>query len=495
MSLAQRSITSVAWNVFANLFKIAILLVRSIWLARLLPVETFGVYALATSIVTFTGVIPMFGMASAFLHRSPETANEEQAAAVHFTLRLVLTSCWAGILILAAFLFTSAELRLALIVLTLVFSGLYLTDTPKAILTRRVEHRRLAMLDLLTALVTSIVAVYLAARGFGLTALLATDIVTLILAVIMLYLWQPVWRPRLLWLRATVRYYLTFGGRAMLGGLLSDALDHLDDIWVGTFLGNQALGFYSRAYTFATYPRRLIAFPVNMVAGGTYAELKNDRLRLSQAFFRTNALLVRSGFLIGGLLVLIAPEFVGIALGNKWLPMIPAFRLMTVFTLLDPIRITVSQVFLAVGQPDRIIRVRTVQIIVLVTGLFAFGLSLGIEGVAIVMNLVLLAGLVPLLHAAREHVDLSVWRLFGAPTIALIIGVAAALGITYWVCLSSTCPNHWITGFSKSIAFSLAFVGTIGSLEGKEALELIGRVTQIWRGKPMPNPDQPSNLE
>ncbi|HRO25678.1 MAG TPA: oligosaccharide flippase family protein, partial [Promineifilum sp.] len=126
MSLAQRSITSVAWNVFANLFKIAILLVRSIWLARLLPVETFGVYALATSIVTFTGVIPMFGMASAFLHRSPETANEEQAAAVHFTLRLVLTSCWAGILILAAFLFTSAELRLALIVLTLLFSGLYL---------------------------------------------------------------------------------------------------------------------------------------------------------------------------------------------------------------------------------------------------------------------------------------------------------------------------------------------------------------------------------
>ena len=495
MSLAQRSVTSVAWNVFANLIKIAILLVRSIWLARLLPVETFGVYALATSIVAFTGILPMFGMGSAFLHRAAETADEEQAAAVHFTLRLALTSCWAITLILAAYLFTSAELRLTLIVLTLVFSGLYLMDTPKIILTRRVEHRRLAMLDLLTALITSIVAIFLATRGYGLTALLATDIVTLVLAVIVLYLWQPVWRPRLLWLRDTMRYYLRFGGRAMVGGILSDALDHLDDIWVGAFLGNQALGFYSRAYTFATYPRRLIAFPVNMVAGGTYAELKNDRLRLSQAFFRTNALLVRSGFLIGGLLVLIAPEFVGIALGDRWLPMVPAFRLMTVFTLLDPIRVTVGQIFLAVGQPERIIRVRIVQVIVLIAGLFAFGPSLGIEGVAIIMNLVLLTGLIPLLHAAREHVDLSIWRLFAAPALAISMGMTAALGATYLVCLSSICPNDWITGFTKSVAFSLVFGSVIWLLEGREVMELIERVARILRGKPMLDANQPPNPE
>lgn len=295
MNLAERSVTSVAWNFFANLLKIAILLGRSIWLARLLPVETFGVYALASSIVTFSGILPMFGLGSAFLHRVDETANEQQAAAVHFTLRLILTATWAAVLIAAALLFTSAELRLALIVLTLAFAGLYLTDTPKIILTRRVDHRRLALLDLLTAVATTLAALALAYRGFGLIALLATDVVTLALAVAILYLWQPVFRPRLLWLRDTVRYYLRYGGRAMVGSVLSEALDHVDDIWVGAFLGNQALGFYSRAYTFATYPRRLIAFPVNMVAGGTYAELKGERLRLSQAFFRTNALLVRSG--------------------------------------------------------------------------------------------------------------------------------------------------------------------------------------------------------
>src|SRR5690606_16803224 len=131
MSLAERSVTSITWNASANLIKIGVLLARSIILARLLPVETFGVYALATSIVTFSGIRPMFGMGSAFLHRSPETTHEERAAAVHFTLRIVLTAIWAAALIFLTTLFATGELRLALIVLTLAFAGLYLTDTPK----------------------------------------------------------------------------------------------------------------------------------------------------------------------------------------------------------------------------------------------------------------------------------------------------------------------------------------------------------------------------
>lgn len=230
MSLAQRAVASVSWNLGTNLIKIVILLVRSILLARLLPVETFGVYALATAIVTFSGILPNWGMGSAFLHRAPETADESHAAAVHFTLRLALTAVWLAVVLALSLWLAGDPLRTALVVLALVFAGLYLVDTPKAILVRRVQHRRLAMLDLLAALATTVVAVALAARGFGLWALLATDIVTLALLAGGLYLWRPVWRPRLLWARATVAYYLRFGSRAMAESALSEALDNVDDL-------------------------------------------------------------------------------------------------------------------------------------------------------------------------------------------------------------------------------------------------------------------------
>lgn len=483
MSLAERSVSSVSWNLGANLFKIGILLARSILLARLLPVETFGVYALATSIVTFSGIVPAWGMGSAFLHRSPETADEQQAAAVHFTLRLTLTAAWAAILIIAASLFATGELRFALIILTLVFSGLALTDTPRIILGRRVQHRRLATLDLLTAIGTTLTAVYLARRGYGLTALLATDVVTLILAVVVFYLWQPVWQPRLLWLRDTVHYYLRFGSRTMTESALSEALDNLDDIWTGAYLGRHALGLYSRAYTFATYPRRLLAMPVNMVAGGAYAELKEERRKLSQTFFRTNALLVRSGFLMGGLLALVAPEFVGLALGARWLPMVPAFRLMIVFTLLDPIRTTVGSLFVAAGRPERLVRVRLAQLAALIAGLYVFGRAWGIAGVALVVDGVLLVGLVPLLVAAREYVDFSARRLFAAPSLALVAGAVAGLGAASAACRVALCPNAWLTGSVKAVGFALIFAAVLFALERRDLLEMLVLIRRLLRDR------------
>ncbi len=62
MDLAQRSLTSVSWNLGATLGRFAILLVRAVLLARWLPVETFGVYGLAGAVVGLSLVLPEFGL-------------------------------------------------------------------------------------------------------------------------------------------------------------------------------------------------------------------------------------------------------------------------------------------------------------------------------------------------------------------------------------------------------------------------------------------------
>ena len=486
MSLVERSVTSATWNAGANLFKVAILLGRSILLARLLPVETFGVYALATAVVTFSGILPKFGLGGAFLHRAAETADEDNAAAVHFTLRLALTTIWVAALVSLSLLLADGDLRLALIVLTLLYAGLYLTDTARMVLVRRVQHRRLAVLDLLNAVATTVVAVFLAWRGYQLTALLATDFITLAVTVVVLLLWRPVWRPRLLWLREVVGYYLSFGRRTMTEAALSEALDNLDDIWTGVYLGDHALGLYSRAFTFATYPRRLLAFPVFEVAGGTYAELKEDAHKLAQAFFRVNALLLRSGFLLGGLLVLIAPEFVRLLLGEKWLPMVTAFQLMFVYTLLDPVRVTIGQLFVAVGRPDRLWRTRLAQLAILVVGLFTLGRAWGINGVAIVVNVVLVAGLVWLLYRAREFVRFSAARLFGPPVVALAGGVIAALAARWLGCGQNgiVCESDWRAMALKGAPFVVAYGVLLYLMERQE----LSRMAQIARQALRPGP-------
>jgi O-antigen/teichoic acid export membrane protein len=452
-------------------------IVRSTLLARWLPVRVFGIYSLAFSIVSLSAVVAGFGMVGAFLHRAPETENEEQAAAVYFTLQLIFASVWTVLLLAGTFMFTSGPDRTALVIITLTQGGILVTNIPRAILVRRVVHRRLAFLQISDIVLSAGVALYLAWRGIGLWALLATNVITLAINVFFLYVWRPVWRPRLAWAPQIARYFLRFGSRNTVASALLQALNHVDDLWTGSYLGKTQLGYYSRAYTFATYPRVILASSINKVAGGTYAELKENRRRLSQAFFRANAFLVRGGFFLAGILALIAPEFIHLVIGDKWLPMLQAFRLMLVFTMLDPIKVTVADLFVAVGRPEQVVQARIVQLVALVAGLFLLGPYFGISGVALAVDLMLVIGIAILLWQARNYVDISLVRLFAVPTLALALGLALGYGA---VELSGLGEPSWWTGMIKALTFSMVYGLISLALERHQVAEALSILSNYF---------------
>lgn len=469
MGIGRRSISSVGWNVVVSVVQVVVGFVRSVFLARWLSIEVFGVYRYAGSIVALSAVLADFGMSGAFLHRAPETEDEDAAAAVYFTLISTFALVWALCLVVGAFIFARGWERITLLLLTLTQFGAFLTHIPRAILVRRVVHRRLALIQLTNVLLSAVSALFLAWRGFELWALLSTNIITLVLDFLFLYVWRPVWKPHLIWQPRVMRYFLRFGGQNLLSGLLLRALDRVDDLWTGNYLGDTAMGFYSRAYAFATYPRTFLANSVNKVATGTYAELKGNRARLSQAFFRTNAFLVRTGFFLAGLLSLVAPEFIRLLLGEKWLPMLSAFRLMLVYTLLDPIKITVGNLFIAVGEPGRIVKARLIQLGVLGVGLFLTGPSWGIAGVAVAVDLMLVVGMAILFWQARVYVDFSLLRLLAVPALAIILGLVSVKG---GLALFQINMSDWWVAFFKILIFTLSYVFVLFIYERKQLAKM-----------------------
>ncbi len=471
--IAQRTIASVTWQAISNLGRILVSFVRTMLLARWLPVEVFGIYGFAHSWAVLSGEVANFGIGGAFLHRTKETEDEERAAAIHFTLKILFTLGWASLMIIGALLFAEGSARMALLVLTATEAGVHLTQTPQMILHRRVVHRRLALLELIGSVSITLASVGLAWQGATLWALLAMDVVLLGVRVIMLYVWCPVWRPRLAWSPTAVRYFLRFGRHNFLAHLLARALDRVDDLWTGLWLGDLSLGFYSKAYEFATYPSKIVSRSINVVSTGTYAELEGDRLRLSKAFFRTNALLVRSGFFLGGLMVLTAPEFVRIVLGERWLLMVTPFRLMLVFTLLDPIKNTIANLFTAVGEPERVAKARGLQLAVLVGGLFSLGLPFGITGVALAVDIMLVVGIGLLLWWTRLHVDFSLKWLFLAPSLALLLGILLSLGASS---VLEAEGSDWLMGSVKAIVFSLAYGIVLLVFEFRQTIRVVSNI-------------------
>lgn len=457
-NLTSRSITSVKWNMVSNVVNIVITFVQSVLLARLLPIETFGIVAGAASIIGITGGLSNFGLGSAFTYRSKETQDIEHTAEVHFTLQLLINMVWTALMIVGGFLFikeTGDGFRLAYIVLTLSKTAMNFTNTAHFLLARKVEHKRLAIVTIFDVSITLIVSVALAFLDLPLWSLLSGDIVRVVVNVILLYIWKPVWRPRFRWATSTFKYFLSFGSKQVLARFLGDALDKADELWTKTYLGSTPLGYYSKAYNFAQYPSLILAGPVKNVAVGTYAEIAYDREKLSNAFFQTNALLIRTGFFLVGILFLIAPEFIRILIGERWLPMLMAFRLMLPFTLFDPMKKTMANLFIAVGKPEITVKIRAVQLTVMVVGMYLLGNLWGIEGVALSVDVMMLVGITLVLIRAKEFVDYSLKNFFLTPFIAMVISLA--LGFAFDQLVSPILPDILSALIEISI-FSFVFI-------------------------------------
>jgi PST family polysaccharide transporter len=489
--LARRVISSISWNLLANFIRAGVLAVRLVVLARWLPVEIFGVYGLASAIISLSLVFPGFGLGGAFLHRSQETEDESRAVDTFFTLQFILLAAWALLVTTGTLVFATGQLRTALICLILLMGSLALTGPARYILIRRVVHKRLAFIQVLSALVGTVAALTVAYAGASLWALLATDLGTLAANVLLLYLWRPSRLPRFRWHPRTVRYYLSFGWRNLLANLTESALDRVDSLWIGLYLGEAPLGFYSRAYALATYPRRMIMDPARNVLRGAYAELKTNRRGLSRAVFGSNAVLIRMSFLGGGLLFVVAEEFIGLLLTEKWLPMLDAFRILLLYALLDPSRRALADLFVAVGKPQELIRSRGFQLLMLTGTILVLGPTMGIAGVAVAVDLGLLVGLSVMVRSAREYIDFSLMQLLWVPTLGLLIGIGITLMLE-----SQLLPTleAWQIGLIKSGVFSTLYCGLLAGLEYRKLLEIATYLTQFGhhsvRGKPRIQDDE-----
>ncbi len=442
---------------------------RAVALARMLPVEAFGVYALAVSLVTWSGYLGTLGLSGALLHRAPETENEERAAAVHFTLTAALTLAWGAAMAAIAAIAADGPLRLALVALTLTACAANLAETPRTLLVRRVEHGRLAAAEVLGTVASIAAAVPVAIAGGGLLALVAGDLAIAFTSIAVLYLWRPVWRPRLTDPRSEARYFLRFGAQATATSLLAVSLVRLDKVWTGLALGQVQLGYYSRAAVFAGYPQQVLLAPIESVARGGFAEIAHDRARLSRAFLRAGALVTRAACGVAGALALAAPELVTLVLGARWLPMVPAFRVLLLAAVLAPLRVLLSSLFVAVGRPGIEARAGVVQLAVLAAGLAAAGDRLDTVRVAAALCAALAAGVALMLLWAQRHVDLSFHRLAATPAPAAALALAAG-----WAAAQAAAAGPApVVGLVKLAAFGLAYAAALVVLEPRWLAELL----------------------
>ncbi|NOZ28446.1 MAG: oligosaccharide flippase family protein [Chloroflexi bacterium] len=432
LSIAARAVRGSFYSVGASAITLTLGLTRAVLLARLLLPEHFGVVTLALFYVQLADRLRALGLGRAMIHRREV---DDRVVSTYFTLQMALLL--GSLMTLAALAPVLARAypgmpSLVYILWALVGVSLIkgLNAYQETFLSRDLDFRRLALADVVSSVTMTIAAPLAAWYGWGAWSLILEQAGGQIARSAVCWILPVAPTPRLGWDGEALRWFWRFGIRVWWGTNLSYLLDRFDDFWIGTALGKTPLGYYSRAYEFARYPRRIIANPLASVFFPTFARLQSDRLRLSQAFFRVTSLMIRAGFGFGLMFILAAPELIRLLIGERWLPMLTTFQLMLVYTLADPLTVVAGNLLVAAGHPGRVTRARAVQLAVFVPAVVVLGRWWGIEGVALAADLMVLVGLVLLFAQTRHLVDYS-WRAMWLwPTVAVaLIAPATLMGV------------------------------------------------------------------
>ncbi|MGH8912038.1 MAG: oligosaccharide flippase family protein, partial [Acidimicrobiia bacterium] len=153
-------------------------------------------------------------------------------------------------------------------------------------------------------------------------------------------------------------------------------------IMVGRLIDADALGLYQMAFTMSQLTTTEITTVVNQVAFPAYARLQDSSARLGRAYVRTLQLVAVASFPVAAGLWFVGPEAIQTFLGDKWVPMVPAFNILLVWGLIRSILATTGPLFRGVGRPSIATRIQAGQLLLLAALIYPMTRTFGVEGAA-----------------------------------------------------------------------------------------------------------------
>ena len=356
-------------------------LVVGLLLAHLLTPHDYGVAGMAIVFASLVFVFSDLSFGAALVQRRELT--EDDRSTVFWTsaaVGLVLTLCGIALSGPLASFYDEPQVRPLFAVMSLSFLVTSVASTQTALLTREMNFRALELRQIACAVVSAGVGITLAAMGYGPWAIIAQQVVSAFVSTTLLWFSSP-WRPRLAYSFASLRSLGGYSWNVFGARLLFYLNRNADNLLVGRFLGAAALGAYSVAYNVMLLPFSQVSVPVQDVLFPAFSRLQDDRRTLASTWLRANRVIaaVTVPALVG--LIVVAPDFVHVVLGERWHRATPVIQILAWVGLLQSLQGLNGSVLRAVDRTNLLFRY---SLVVVTASLIAFvlGLHWGIVGVA-----------------------------------------------------------------------------------------------------------------
>lgn len=439
--LGTRVSSALRWSFANSAFTRLASVGVSVFLARLIAPEQFGVFAAALVVINIVLSISELGVSVALVRHEGGIAEMAPTVA---TLSIASSAALAGFCLVGAPYFAVAlgapEATGVIRLMSLAIFVAGFSAVPGAILQRefRQDHKMAA--DFASFVTSTTVVVVLALAGWGPWALAWSRVVANVTAAIcMIWLTKERYWPG--FDRKQAREVLAFGLPLAGSSLLIFGVMNVDYIVVGTLLGKVELGLYLIAFNLSSWPVGAFSSTIRSVSTAAFSKLRHDPVRFQDSFGQALGILMALAVPACALLAGLAIPLVRFAYGDRWAGAAAALSLLAA---LGSVRVALELAYdflAAAGRPRSILVIHVVWLVTLVPVLVIGAHLDGIRGVSLGHVVVVLFVVTPIYLNALSHVGVkrrgiarALFRpaLGGAAIVAVGLATQQVLGSDFW---------------------------------------------------------------
>lgn len=406
-----------AWSGPSRLLSQVFTFCSGLLLARLLTPDDFGLVAMVLVFSAFSQLLVDFGLAAALIQR-------RDISPIHYS-----TSYWFSVLlgvilalmmILAsepiALFYGRTEVKWICYAVAPTYIANSLSSAPKAMLSKGLMFKRLALVDFTVSIIAAISAIAAAIIWQNYWAIVAQAIIQSWLRTIFLNYLSPQKLTANFNLSA-LKELMSFSLSVFATKLLRQVALQLDKVLIGRFLDSQTLGLYSRAYQLMLFPLANVSRIVSGVMFPAFSEIQKDIFRIRSIYIKAIGAISVITFPMMLGMYFVAPYFVEFILGKQWVGMVPIMRVFCLVGLFTSIATITGSIYLALGRAKLQLKVNLLNQPLQVLAL-CVGVTYGLKGILIAYAISNLVTILITWMVAGKLINLSLGGIFKvlAPT-------------------------------------------------------------------------------
>lgn len=320
-NLKQKAISGARWGFIENLSSLAVTFVVAFVLQRwFLSPREFGLVGDLAIFIAISISLIDNGFSAAII-KKPEPSAKDLSTT--FVTNLVISLVCFAILQLCAPLvaayFSEPELTRLLRVLSFVLIINAVSIIQRVLLVKAVDFKSLTKCSVTASVVSGIVGIWMAFRGYGVWSLVGQQISRQAVNTIMLWIVGH-WRISLMFSGKSFRELFSYGSNVLATGLLDTLFKNIYFPVIGKGFGTAVLGQYTSAEKYSNVTSNNLSQVVQRVSFPVLSKVQDDDDRLRNAFRTILKVVMAVSVLVSFWLSAISYPFIVGLVGEQWTP-------------------------------------------------------------------------------------------------------------------------------------------------------------------------------